>query len=109
MRKSEPDVLPLRALEGIGVYLPNDLHTLAHLMIRLSDVRAKQVGSKAISRPTVNGLATTLARLIDPCNPDYQTVFGVIEQHGLPLGVALELDENCQQRHSGYCRLRAKS
>ena len=108
MNKNGPHVLPLSALEGIWVYFPNDLHKLAELMIRLNDARAKHVGSKAISRPSVNGLARTFAQLIDPCNPDYQTVFGVIEQHGLPLGVAVELDENCQKRHSGYCRIRAK-
>jgi hypothetical protein len=102
MSTNERCVLPLSELKGIQVYFPNDLHTLAELMIRLSDARAKHVGSKAISRPTVNGLAKTFAQLIDACNPDYQTVFDVIEQQGLPLGVAVELDENCQHGVARY-------
>ena len=96
MRKNEPRVLPLSKLKGIQVYFPNDLHAVALLMIRLSDARAKHVGSDAISRPTVNGLAKTFAQLIDACNPDYRTVFDIIERHRLPLGAGVELDENCQ-------------
>jgi len=102
MSTDKSRVLPLSKLKGIRVYFPNDLHAVALLVMKLNDARAKHIGSKAVTRPTVNGLAKVFAQLIDACNPDYETVFNVIEQHGLPLGAAVEFDKNCQKNLSAY-------
>ena len=91
------DKLPLTRLKGIRVYCEDDLHDLALLKLKLNDARAAYEGTNAISRPTVNGLAKTFAKLINPCYPDYGPVFAVVEEHGLPLGATVEFDDRIER------------
>ena len=84
----------LSKLKGINIYTENDFYEMALLMIKLTDAKAKHDKSNIISRPTVNGLGKTFAQFIDSINPDYDKVFSVIKKHKVPLGVAIEFDDN---------------
>lgn len=86
--------LAIRRLKGLSVYFEDDLYTLAVLMLKLNDARAAHEGSNSRGRPTVNGLAKRFAELVDVCYPDYDTVFAVVERHGLPLGATIEFDQD---------------
>jgi hypothetical protein len=87
-------ILAVSRLKGISIYFEDDLYQLALLMLKLRAGRSAYEDSKSYAMPTVNGLAKRLAELVDQCYPDYDTVFAVIERHDLPLGTAIELDEN---------------
>jgi len=97
MNNEARQTLPLSALKGITVYAPDDLHDMAKLKLLFNDARAKHDGSNCVSRPTVNGLAKVFAEFIDVCRPDYDHVFKVIAENGLPLGATIGFDGQCQQ------------
>lgn len=86
--------LAIRRLKGLSVYFEDDLYALAVLMLKLNDARSAREGSNSYTRPTVSGLAKRFAELVDACYPDYDTVFTVVERHGLPLGATIEFDQD---------------
>ena len=89
------DRILLSKLKGINIYIENDFYEMALLMLKLTDAKAKYDESKIISSPTVNGLGKKFAQFIDSIHPDYDKVFSEIKKHKVPLGIAIEFDDNC--------------
>jgi hypothetical protein len=88
-----PPPVPLSRLKGISVYFENDLYDLALLTLKLYDARAAYMKTKNIKvRMTMNGLAMTMAELIDACHPDYDKVFTVVKTHGFDLAASIDYD-----------------
>ncbi len=88
------DAIPLSKLKGIKVYYEDDLYDVAFLILKLRDARAKYESSNSKSRPTINGLVSDFASLIDPIMPDKNMIFSAIEKYKFPLNVGIEFDED---------------
>ncbi len=83
------DKIGVGSLRNIGVLYEGDIYELAYFLLKVNDAKDKGTNSK--SRHTVNGLVRGHAMIT---GVDFNHVMTVIAQHGLPLGAAIEYDED---------------
>ena len=79
--------VPLRFLAGLSILFYNDLQDLALFILRAFDAQSQ--GTNSRSRPTLHGLATTYARILDV---DLDSIERVIQARGLDPGATVEYD-----------------
>ena len=83
------DKIGISALKDIGVLYKGDVYDLACLLLKVYD--AKNMGKNTRSRHTVHGLATSYSMLVDV---SYDKIIEVFESYSLPLGAAVEYDDD---------------
>ena len=84
--------VPLRSLAGLSILFDGDLQDLARFILRARDAQSQGTSSK--SRPTLHGLATTYARIVDV---DVDSIERAIEDRGLDVGATVEYDVRAAQ------------
>ncbi|MEA3416633.1 MAG: hypothetical protein U9R02_10860 [Thermodesulfobacteriota bacterium] len=97
--KINSDSHELSKLRGIKILYENDLYEFAKIVLNIMDASDKMnVGTKTISRPTINGLSKKYSWICgDKITSDQ--IIKIVMQHGLKGNDSIDFDENDERRY----------